>query len=168
MPIEKVNAQWFHGARSIIAQWTGFDEIILADMFILEMGSHCDLPLKATITNRTMIRKCFCVRCKMFSKMILAKESLLAHTAFIPNQIQRCKTVKRRDQIAVMPIQINKLYIRFNSGVSHFMPSHIGSIGKFHVAHITFKALPCHCTIVTVRVWLELQTTKSVKGKTNI
>lgn len=55
MTIEEMDAQRFHGAGSIVAQRTRFDEIILADVLILEMGSHRDLPLKATIADRAVI-----------------------------------------------------------------------------------------------------------------
>lgn len=55
MTIEEMDAQRFHCAGPIVAQRTRFDEIILADMLILEMCSHRNLSLKAAITDRTVI-----------------------------------------------------------------------------------------------------------------
>lgn len=100
MTIEKMNAQRFHCSSSIIAQRTCFNEIILANMLILEMGAHRNLPLKAAIADRTVIGQRFGVRRKVLSQVIFAKESFLAHTTFV----------------------------RLNTGVAHFVSSHICTI----------------------------------------
>lgn len=92
-------------------------------MFILEMGSHCDLPLKAAITNRAMIRKGFCVSGKMLGEVIFAKETLLTHSALVG----------------------------LDPRMPHFVPSHISAVGEFHVAHITFEEFSvCHIAIASI------------------
>jgi hypothetical protein len=78
-----VDAQRFHRAGPVAAQWTRLDQIVLAHMLVLEVGSHRDLPLKASIADRTVVGQCFGVGGEMLGQVVLAEESLLADAAFV-------------------------------------------------------------------------------------
>lgn len=80
-------------------------------MLVLEMCTHRNLSLESSVANRAMIRQAFRVRREMFRQVILSEESFLAHATFVG----------------------------FYARVSHFMATHVGAIGKLHVAHVTLK-----------------------------
>lgn len=111
MTIEEMHSQRFHGAGAIAAQRTRLDQVMLADMFILEMGSHGDLSLKSSIADRTVVRQCFCVRRKVLSQVILPKEPFLTHTALVG--LDTC--------------------------VTHFVSSHIRAVRELHVTDVALK-----------------------------
>lgn len=69
-------------------------------MFVLEVGSHCDLTLESSVTNGAMIRQAFRVRREMLGQVILSKESFLANAAFVG----------------------------FDARVSHFVSTHVRAI----------------------------------------
>lgn len=73
---------------------------MLADVLVLEVSAHCDLPLEAAVANRAVVRQRLRVRGEMLGEMILAEESLLTHTTLI----------------------------RLDTCVSHFMAAHVGAV----------------------------------------
>lgn len=88
-------------------------------MFVLEMRPHCDLSLETAVTYWAVIRQRFRMRCKMLGKVVFTEKSLLTNSAFIG----------------------------FDARMAHFVPAHVGPVGKLHVAHITFEHLPVHPAI---------------------
>lgn len=76
MSVEKVHSQRLHRARSVAAQGTRFDEIMLSDVFVLEVCSHRDLSLKPAVANRAVVWQGLCMRCEMFGQVILPEESV--------------------------------------------------------------------------------------------
>lgn len=49
---------------------------MLADVLILEVGTHCDLSLKSSIADGAVVWQGLCMRCEMFRQVVLAKESI--------------------------------------------------------------------------------------------
>lgn len=58
-PVEKVKPETLHCSGSVIAERTRLDHIVLSDVFVLEMSSHSDLPLKSPVAYGTVIRQSF-------------------------------------------------------------------------------------------------------------
>jgi hypothetical protein len=75
------------------------------------MSSHSDLPLEPLIANWAVERQLFVVRGHVFGQMVFPEEPFLA----------------------------NATLERFDTGVSHSMTSHIGTIGKFHIAYVALE-----------------------------
>jgi hypothetical protein len=73
----------FHSCRTIIAQWTRLDHIVLTDMLVLKMSAHRDLPLETSIAYRAMIRQGFRMRREVLGEMVLPKKSLLTYSTFV-------------------------------------------------------------------------------------
>lgn len=78
---------------------------MLAHVLVLEVSTHRNLPLKATIADWTVIGKGLGVSGEVLGQVILAEESLLTHPTFV----------------------------RLDSGVSLLVPAHVGAIRKFHL-----------------------------------
>lgn len=75
MSIEEMYPKGLHSARTVAAQWAGFDEIVLTHVLILKVSSHCNLPLKATITDGAVVWQGFCVGGKVLRQVILSEKS---------------------------------------------------------------------------------------------
>lgn len=90
----------FHRSRPVATQGTGFDQVVLAHVFVLEMCPHRYLSLETSITDRAMVGQCFGVRCKMLREMILAEKSFLTDATLV----------------------------RFDASVTHLMSTHISAI----------------------------------------
>lgn len=108
-----MNPQAFHGRSTITTQGASFNEVMLSNVFVLEMRAHGNLALKSSVADWAMIRQALCVGCEMFCQVIFSKESFLANTTFV----------------------------RFDSSMPHFMPAHIGAIRELHVAHVALEQL---------------------------
>lgn len=126
MPVEEVYPEGLHRSRSVAAERAGFDEIVLTDVLVLEMCAHGYLSLETSIADRTMVGQCFGVCGKVLRQVVLAEESLLTDAAFVG----------------------------LNAGVSHLVPTHVGAIGKLHIAHIAFEEFPVAIVVIIVVVWV--------------
>lgn len=100
-----------HGRGAVTTQRASFDEVVLSDVFVLEMSTHGNLTLESSIAYWAMIRQAFSVGCKMFGQMIFPEESFLTNATFV----------------------------RFDPCMPHFMSTHVSSIWKLHIAHIAFE-----------------------------
>lgn len=78
------------------------------------MRPHGDLPLKAPVAYRTVVRQCFRVCGKVFGKVILPEEPLLTDPALV----------------------------RLNARVPHLVPPHVGAVRELHVTHVALEQLP--------------------------
>lgn len=101
----------FHSGRAITTQGASLDEVVLANMLVLEVSTHRNLSLESAVANRAMVRQAFRVRRKMFRQVILSEEPFLANATFVG----------------------------LHARVSHLVATHVRAIGKLHVAHVTLK-----------------------------
>lgn len=59
LPIKEVQPKAFHGRRTIIAERTRFNHIVLTDMLVLKVSAHCNLSLETSVTYRAMVWQSF-------------------------------------------------------------------------------------------------------------
>lgn len=109
-----MDSKALHGGRTVAAEGASLDEVMLTDVFVLEVGAHRDLALETAVTYRAMVRQALRVCGEVFSEMILPEESFLADAAFV----------------------------RFDTGVAHFVAAHVRAVGELHVAHVAFEEFP--------------------------
>lgn len=82
-PIEKVQPKALHSRRTIVTERTRLDHIVLTHVLVLKVSAHRDLSLETSVAYRAMVWQCFRVRRKVFRKVVLSKESLLAYPTFV-------------------------------------------------------------------------------------
>lgn len=108
-----MNPKALHGRCAVAAQRASFDEVVLSNVFVLEVGSHRDLALETSITNWAMVRQALGVCGKVFGQMVFSEEPFLAHPALVG----------------------------FDAGVSHLVAPHVGAVRKLHVTDVAFEQL---------------------------
>lgn len=123
LPIEEVNSQTLHGRGAVAAQGASFDEVVLANVFVLEVCAHSDLALKTSVANRAMVRQAFCVGGEVLGQVVFSEEPFLAYATFV----------------------------RFDAGVSHLVAAHVGAVGELHVADIALEELPVWARVRVLR-----------------
>lgn len=100
MSVKEVNPETLHGGSAITTQGASFNEVMLSNVFILEVRAHGNLALESSVADWAMIRQALGVSCEMFCQMIFPEESFLANATFI----------------------------RLYSSMPHFVSAHVGAI----------------------------------------
>lgn len=100
MSVKEMNPEALHGGSAITTQGASFNEVVLSDVFVLEVRTHGNLALESSVAYWAMIRQALGVSCEMFCQVIFPEESFLADATFV----------------------------RLYSSVPHFMSTHVGAI----------------------------------------
>lgn len=100
MSIKEVYSETLHSGCTVATQRASFNKVMLSNMFVLEVSTHCDLSLESSVAYRAMVWQAFGVGREMFCQMVLPEESLLT----------------------------NATLVWFDASVTHFMAPHIRAI----------------------------------------
>lgn len=132
-------SETFHGRRTVAAEGASFNEVMLSDVFVLEVRAHSNLALEPPITYWAMIRQTLGMCCEMFGQVVLPKEPFLADAALVG----------------------------FDTSVPHLMSTHVGAIRELHIANVTFEQLSVWTSVRVLRrrhivvVWRTLRHVRS-------
>lgn len=78
-----MNPKTLHSGSTVAAEGASFDEVMLSNVFVLEVGAHRNLTLKPSVAYWAMIRQALGVRREMFCQVIFSEKPLLAYAAFV-------------------------------------------------------------------------------------